>query len=58
MNFLFFKKRNLGKLDDLEKARSLNLITEKEFLKLRLERAQTEFESFSEIKIKVAKKKK
>ena len=53
--FNLFKKKS-GNLDNLEKARSLGLITEREFLELKVKRAERELEKFSEVKVKVRKR--
>jgi hypothetical protein len=54
MRFNFFKKRETG--EGLDRAYNLGLITEREFLELKIQRAQRELEKITEVKIKVKKK--
>ena len=55
MIFNFFKKGKEG-LNTLEKARYEGLITEREFLELKVKRAERELERYTEVKVKVKKK--
>ncbi|GAH90052.1 unnamed protein product [marine sediment metagenome] len=53
MNLLnFFKKKSESKIDDLEKARAESLITEEEFLTLKVKRAEKELKEFQAKNIK------
>ena len=60
MSWLLCKKDKKGKEEKtgLEKARALELITEKEFLKLTAERASAKFERYTDLEKLKGKKKK
>jgi len=46
MNFNFFKKKPDNKIDDLSRAKAESLITEEEFLELKVKRAEKELKEF------------